>query len=134
MKPAALLGIIFFIAFILSLNITYQSLWYWQRPATYYVEILDVRHGERYITSAIVSYGEILYSQSDHTPNNLSIFTVEQIFELAAQSCDVFGFDCVTNYNMKYFYIRELSIPDWRVIRVIRFECCLSYSTCPTEN
>ena len=110
------------VGFVLLESDVQQILWKINRPQAYYIEIADVRHGDTYRTTAIVSAGEIVYAEPRSAENNLSIFSIEQLFVLAQEACDFLQTDCSIVYDDEMHYISELAIYDWRVVRVTIFE------------
>ncbi len=116
----------------LSIINTHQHLWNLQRLEIYYVEIIDVRHGDRYFTSAVVSGNQVIHSESSRRRSSDSVFTIEQLFAIANDNCDSLQINCDIDYDDEYHYISELAIFDWRVLRVEVFEVCQSIQNCPS--
>ena len=115
--------ILLLVAIALSGKHIRHFLWKMNQPDIYYVEIEDSRY-ETHITSAVVSGNQIIRSESNNGINDLSIFTIEQIFQSA------YG-DCVIEYDSRYHYVSRLAIYDWRSVRVTDFRECKSIQACP---
>jgi hypothetical protein len=92
---------------------------------------MDSRQGEVRSTTAVVSGNRIMSSNIDSPEDSHSLFTVEQIFDLANTECRFLQTNCIADYDDERHFVAALAIYDWRVIKVEKFETCQSVEICP---
>src|SRR5688500_16771014 len=92
-KPVVITGIT--LSIIILLIIVYirfefhiqKFLWNINRPATYYVELVDASGGNRWYSSIIVSEGVVVNPGNANISTDTGIFTLDALYEQAYTAC-----------------------------------------------
>jgi hypothetical protein len=135
-KPVLITGII--LSIIVLLIIVYflfefhiqKFLWNINRPATYYLEL---KNGD-YYSSIMVSDGKVVQPGNTRSPASASIFTLDDLYDLAYINCIEPPHDCIIKYDPQFHFISGLAIYDTRVIRIARFIPCQSVEDCVQKS